>query len=433
MASDESDPASLGVVPSAADAAAAKRRLGRATLDSAAAVVSGLADRCGGVPARQALDALRRLQAVEPVFYEWYFRSLGMMRRGDWATLARHVDKLPAVAAVPLAVSGALDVRHGEPLAVTVPDDRRLLLSERVACGSALSALRPGQALVTTDGATLRIEQADAAPMELPLRDLVRCSTVAVPGAPITFWQASPALDRIVTDYQRDLSRIHLDPRPFKVLQPSEVGRRQVERFAGGLDLIRRCRPELHAEICTLTDHFTLIRGEPFIGGSAISCLGVSFFKLNPEWSDLCYADHIVHEAAHQRLHVEFEVEPALTNGAFLGSVSPIRRDPRPLHGVLHATFVFLRLSLFLRSVLEVEPSQEAERRFHRHVMGLYAGLEQLDRYGEWTGRGARLFAAMCESADRLRQIVAVPDPDFYNSLGPDYEPVGSLAAAYHD
>jgi HEXXH motif-containing protein len=206
-----------------------------------------------------------------------------------------------------------------------------------------------------------------------------------------------------------------------------------VERFAAGLNLIRRCWPELHEEVCSLTDHFTLIQGEPFIGGSAISCLGVSFFKLRPEWSDVCFADHIVHEAAHQRLHVEFETEPALANGGFFGSASPIRRDPRPLYGVLHATFVFMRLSLFLERVVENEYSLEAERRLHRHVLGLYSGIEQLARHGKWNPRGAELFSSMCGVADYLRRSIPVPDQRLYGEMGPDYEPVRALTAAYYD
>jgi HEXXH motif-containing protein len=374
---------------------------------------------------------------IEPVFYEWYFRGIALIKQSALNALFRHTRILPAIAAVPLARSGVLDEHGGEPLAVAVPDDTGFLLSERVLDSSVLAALNPGPAKIVTNGDVLRVSQNAHPAVELNRTELVRSATFAVPGSPITFWQASPALDRVVADYQRDLARIHVDTRPFRVLAPEELRDHLLsdyaESFSGGLELIRRCWPELYDEICSLTDHFTLIRGEPFIGGSAISCLGVSFFKLLPEWSDVCFADHIIHEAAHQRLHVEFEVEPALVNGSFIGSASPIRRDPRPLHGVLHATFVFLRLSLFFERAVEVEHSPEAERRLHRHVLGLYSGIEQLDRYGEWNPRGAALFAAIREVADRLRRKIPAPDPALYSDLGPDYEPVSALASAYHD
>lgn len=367
---------------------------------------------------------------VEPVFYEWYFRGVQLIKRGDLVALRDHAQGLSATAVVALARAGALGDDVAEPLAIRVPDGP---ISERPIDG----APSPGPAVVSSRDGVLAFRRRGRLIGEVDIAALAASGTVPVPGSRITFWQDSPALDRTVAAYQRDLARIHLDTTPFRVLGPAEVESKDngdhVASFTGGLALIERCWPELYDEVACLTDHFTLIEGTPFIGGSAISCLGVSFFKLLPSWTDVCYADHIVHEAAHQRLHVEFEVEPALENGAFVGSASPIRRDPRPLHGVLHATFVFLRLSSFLLRVLQSEPTLEAERRLHRHALGLYAGLEQLERHGRWTPRGAQLFAQMRTAADHLREYVPDPDPQMYSKLGPDYEPVSALAAAYHD
>jgi HEXXH motif-containing protein len=289
-------------------------------------------------------------------------------------------------------------------------------------------------ASLATQNSTLLIRTEDKEERELDWLEIDRYGRFVIPGCPIAFWQASDALRRIIAKYQRDLSRIHEDVLPFRLVTPAEFENSAYgDRFSAGLALIGRCWPELHAETCVLTDYFTVIQGIPFIGGSAISCLGTSFFKLLPEWSDLCFADHIVHEAAHQRLHVEFELEPALTNGDFTATISPIRRDPRPLHGVFHASFVFLRLAQFMERVIEWEYTLEAESRFHRHLLGLYRGLEQLDRYAKWSARGAQFFSLMCQTADRLRSVIPRPDPKHYNRLGPDYEPVSALAAAYHD
>ena len=113
-----------------------------------------------------------------------------------------------------------------------------------------------------------------------------------------------------------------------------------------------------------------MLDGVPFVGGSDVACFGASFFSLAPEWSDLCYADHIVHEAAHQRFHAEFEVEPALVNPADVNWSSPIRSDPRPLEGSFHATFVFVRLAQFFERVVDSCPSFDAMTRLHRHLLG---------------------------------------------------------------
>lgn len=438
----------LGITPSAARAAQSKRQLARNTLESTQAVLDALVENRVGDAAEFAepyrvvhqlqtlLDSGATSDVVEPVLYEWYFRGVQLIKRGDLPALRDHVHDLQNVAVIPLARAGVLDEARGGPMTIRVGTGPHLYLSERrVSVGT--GSLTAGPATVTSNGTKLRVQQGARTTVEIDWLALAQADMLPVPGSAITFWQDSPALDRVVASYQQDLARIHVDTRPFRVLTADEVASGasgdHAASFAGGLRLIERCWPELHEEISSLTDHLTLIEGTPFIGGSAISCLGVSFFKLLPEWTDVCYADHIVHEAAHQRLHVEFEVEPALENGEFVGSASPIRRDPRPLHGVLHATFVFLRLSSFMRRVLEVEPTEEAEQRLHRHALGLYAGLAQLEEHGRWTARGALLCAEMQAAAEDLRSVVPSPDPELYSRLGPDYEPVSALAAAYHD
>jgi HEXXH motif-containing protein len=444
------DDATLGVAPSAAAARQSKRILAENTLSSARSLFDGIietgfatrTDLSGAVRAVERLKALldtteRPGDVVEPVFYEWYFRAIDHLKRRQFAELARLAPAASAVAAMPLIRAGALDHRRGEPLDVDLLEHGRLILSEREPATGAIPVVGP-TARLTTRGVVLYVEAAGNRSLKLDWPALDGHGRYAISGTPISFWQTGYALQRIIAVYQRNLSRIHEDVKPYQLISPQEFETDGLcatftERFAAGLELIRSCWPELYDETCVLTDYFTLIHGVPFIGGSSISCLGVSFFKLFPEWSDVCFADHIVHEAAHQRLHVEFEIEPALTNGDFTGTISPIRPDPRPLHGVLHATFVLLRLSLFFERMMEAKPSLEAERRFHRHVLGLYRGLEQLERYARWNPRGEHLYSLMCRQANRLRTVLPRPSADYYDKLGPDYEPVSALAAADHD
>ncbi|WP_407529320.1 aKG-HExxH-type peptide beta-hydroxylase [Methylobacterium oryzisoli] len=444
----QDDEATLGVAPSAAAALRSKRSLAENTLSSSRAILDGvvqigLAEKSD---VARAIDAVERLEVlligasrpgdvVEPVFYEWYFRAIEHYKSGDFKQLAWLAPAVSAVAALPI-LRGSAASRTECAFEVDLLEDGRLILSERASPDG--SAPRVGaRARLSSQDRILHVAGTEGR-ASLDWRALDAFGRYAVPGSPIQFWQAGHTLERIIAAYQRDLSSIYEDPEPFQLVAPGEFEHEGLydvfaERFRGGLSLIEACWPDLYDETCVLTDYFTLIKGNPFIGGSAISCLGVSFFKLLPDWSDVCFADHIVHEAAHQRLHVEFEVEPALANGDFTAVISPIRRDPRPLYGVLHATFVFLRLSLFFERVLAVRPSPEAEQRFHRHVLGLYRGIEQLQRYAHWNPRGQKLYDHICRQADRLKTILPHPRAELYDKLGPDYEPVSALAAAYHD
>jgi HEXXH motif-containing protein len=444
----------IGVQPSAAAALASKQALAQSTLESTIALLDGLVleTKASFQDLARSYRAVWRLQsllstlmhkyldpepAVEPCFYEWYFRAIGYLQRQDWEGLRAHAHRLPALAVIPLARAGLLSEQHGGPLEVDIPPGGALILSERESVDPLPPVAAP-TAKLSVRGDMLVIAPSAQPSFEIDWRALDSYGRYQIPNHPTSFWQTGFASRRVVEDYQRDLSTVYGNASPFHLISPQEFeGEHHYDiysgRFGAGLDLISRCWPELYDEICILTNYFAVIRGEPFVGGSAISCFGTSFFNLRPEWSDVSFADHIVHEAAHQRLHVEFELQPALINGDYLGAASPIRRDPRPLYGVLHATFVFLRLSLFLERVVRTEYSLEADKRLHRHALGLYHGVKQLEKYARWNPRGEYLFSEIRGEANRLKSIVPQPKPEYYNDIGPDYEPVSALAAAYHD
>ena len=59
-------------------------------------------------------------------------------------------------------------------------------------------------------------------------------------------------------------------------------------------------------------------------------------------------ADDLLHETAHHRLHSLEELAPLKRKGADAHYYSPWRRQVRPLHGILHATYTFtFRAQLF--------------------------------------------------------------------------------------
>jgi len=198
------------------------------------------------------------------------------------------------------------------------------------------------------------------------------------------------------------------------------------DRAAVAADLIRSLDPETAGEISLVTEYLVLLEGSDFVGGSDIRLFGASFLRLSPDWSPLCYADHLVHEAAHQRLHAAHELVPMLSNKDYVGAPSPIRSDPRPLYGTLHATFVFLRLSQFMARVLRQSADDtvlaEAEIRFHRHLLGLLQGLRTVADYGELTEAGAVELAEWKAVASDLLSVAGPPDERIFSKLDWDYE-----------
>lgn len=437
----------LGVLPSADVACQRKRELAEATLDSTDALITALTQsknvdsQVQGIASdvvSRLREALRQAQRpgtiVEPEYYHWYFKAVDRVQDRDLAGAGRALSALPAVAAVPLA-----RIVSDEPasLQVWVDEDGSIELSGRVAHHLVAKA---GTWITTTlergtirsnghvlyEGAVTGKEKAG----EMPLGQTA-----------IILRQTGRARHAETKDYQANLSESLGGAFEFSVVPEASLAENGAlagvrSRLLAGLELIGLTWPELQREALTLTDSITLVDGYPFVGGSSITCYGATFFNLDPAWSDLAFADHIVHECAHQRLHAEVEVEPALANPQARSAASPIRPDPRPLEGILHATLVFLRLSLFLERVIDGADGVDGHdslTRFHRHVLGFYGGMKVLTNEAVFTEKGQELFELMAEERSRLKTVLPVPDPTLYNAIACDYEKPSALPAATWD
>ncbi|MFF3313742.1 aKG-HExxH-type peptide beta-hydroxylase [Streptomyces sp. NPDC002952] len=238
----------------------------------------------------------------------------------------------------------------------------------------------------------------------------------------------SPVAFEVKKYNERTLALSGVDPH-LRLLESDRDGKAVVERLHAAFRLVESVDAEQAAEISAVTEYVVPLRGSGFVGGSDIFLYGATFLRMQPEWSELCYADHLVHEAAHQLLHAEQELDPLLLNRDQTGQPSPIRSDPRPLYGSFHATFVFLRLSLFMKEALQngsPELAPEAEIRLHRHLLGLLQGLQIMVDYGEFSQRGRQVLDGWIEEAHMLRAFAGTPDPRKYGLLDWDYEPANS-------
>lgn len=241
---------------------------------------------------------------------------------------------------------------------------------------------------------------------------------------------ATAPIEFEIRKYDEQTSAYAGIPCHLRVLQgDSEKGRSVLVGLEHAFDLIQTTDPELASEIAVLTEYVVPMEGLQFIGGSDIFMYGATFLCLKPEWSALCFADHIIHEAAHQLIHAVQELEPLILNGDQVGQPSPIRSDPRPLYGSFHATFVFLRLASFMLKVFESgegDVAREAEIRLHRHLLGLLQGLNILVEYGQFSESGKRYLESWINAAKELTASVGMPNSQLYELLTWDYQQANS-------
>lgn len=433
----------MTVLPDAFSAQDSVRKLAEQTLYSTRALIAGaelhrllpddeiascqtIVDRC-----LTALSKSGRPGAViEPEFYTWYFNAVQILERGQLGTFARHLRQLPFVACLPLALAGELEV----PLSAVISQSGQVVFSSRY---PVFTFTPDATVQMSATGNRLVIRSGDDV-MDIDWRSLYERGRIALPSGRLVLQQSGFARVHEIEKYEEHLASVTQDACNFNILPPEEFAdgaRRHVQlvKLDSALDLIADTWSELYDEVLSLTSSITMLEGNPFIGGSDIVCFGASFFDLDPEWSVLAYADHVIHEAAHQRFHAEFESEPALLNPTSTQAPSPIRRDPRPLEGSLHATFVFMRLTQFMERIVGSDVSLDATSRLHRHFLGFQTGIDTLNTYAEFTERGKIFFEHMVQELDRMNTALPQPDPNVYNQIAVDYEKPMLLKSALQD
>lgn len=176
---------------------------------------------------------------------------------------------------------------------------------------------------------------------------------------------------------------------------------------------LRRCLPELGGEMETLVREIVLVEGGvdtryDFAGGSCYMLWGALFLNAGAHEHELAMMEALVHESAHCLLF-GFTIDEPLTetpdNQRF---DSPLRRDPRPMDGVYHATFVLARMHWALSSLLDSGLLSEDECRWvqaavETNCRHFQAGYATVARHAKLTDTGRCL---MQNAVDYMRPFM---------------------------
>lgn len=161
--------------------------------------------------------------------------------------------------------------------------------------------------------------------------------------------------------------------------------------------------PNLWSELTALVEVVVQCEG-PFRSATRMQSFGAIWTETS-EVSDPLHAfELLLHEGGHHALGLREQFGGYLVNAGELGS-HPLRPDPRPLRGVLHAAFVTCRLTEGLMRYREhfgdAGPLEGApvSDRWRELSQAAIASLEVLERQAEWTPAGRSLFEALCGAA----------------------------------
>lgn len=198
-----------------------------------------------------------------------------------------------------------------------------------------------------------------------------------------------------------------LEAHPDKSGSGLDLGGRAPAEWASGLraglELIAAHLPGLRAEI----DVGLLLvvpvgyDAERHLSASYQEALGVVYVSLHP--SAVTLAEALIHEFSHNKLHALLEQGPLLENAWSPLYASPVRPDPRPLHGVLLAAHAFLPVAAMLESMLAAGTGQ-VEGRLRQVARGNHEAVETLRLHARPTALGAPLLAELQRLDARFRR-----------------------------
>jgi len=187
--------------------------------------------------------------------------------------------------------------------------------------------------------------------------------------------------------------------RTLRALAPADFARVSGE-VRDALALLDKAVPELAAEIRALVDEIILVdTDDDEFGASSFQLWGALFLKVNARYNRVHIAESIAHEGAHALLFGLGMGQPLVRNGTEIRYASPLRKDLRPMDGVVHASYVIARMQYTVTRLLEsdllteeeIEVARAAQRSNARHWPD---GLAVIDTAVEWTPAGEAALTA---------------------------------------
>lgn len=173
-------------------------------------------------------------------------------------------------------------------------------------------------------------------------------------------------------------------------------------RVASALGLLDEGVPELAREVRNLVREIVLVKdggeteGRSFDGASTFYLWGAVLLNVT-DATRLDLAQQIAHEAGHLLLFGLMMGQPLTENDLDERFTSPLRRDARPMEGVVHAAYVLARMSYALERLLETggllpREQEDARRDLAIHRDRFFDTLPLIESHAKFKPGGAAAF-----------------------------------------
>ena len=173
------------------------------------------------------------------------------------------------------------------------------------------------------------------------------------------------------------------------------------QRMRDAIALLDTGAPELAGELRTLVHEIVVVDkpGDYPFGASSFQLWGALFIRPKPSAGRVEIAEQLAHECAHALLFGFGMGKPLVENEPQELYSSPLRPDPRPMDGVVHATYVIARMHYTVTRLLESglltqEEAHDARRRIRSNAQGYAEGVAVVDSDARWNPPGEAALAS---------------------------------------
>ena len=211
---------------------------------------------------------------------------------------------------------------------------------------------------------------------------------------------------------QRQTKQINDDLHDGTFLQLGVTAKKEAKKaeqnLLSAMDLLAKHFPIAHTEIEQIVTHVVWFSAENFWSSTDPAAFGALFINPRINCTRVNMLETLLHESGHLHLMIKQTMDPLLLNPN-QRAASPLRKDPRPLIGVLHATFVLMRMCYGHKLLLEGTQLTQSEHRIctnllSEHMKNLRNGIELLLLHAELTKVGDELIREISEHNALLQE-----------------------------
>jgi hypothetical protein len=185
---------------------------------------------------------------------------------------------------------------------------------------------------------------------------------------------------------------------------PPDIVRHFSGQCENAIALMAGAIPELYREFKALVCEVILAAGQStdgseFAGASSFLLWGALFINPEADQKPASLIETLAHEAAHSLLFGLMLEDSFVLNPDAERFQSPLRRDPRPMDGIYHATFVVARMHyamqrLLISGLLDGTNAESAKAALERHRRAFSDGLATIERHGRLTAHGVAIMSS---------------------------------------